>query len=150
MAKRKIYVGPADNANSTQPLLVEGKVLDAFTPGEILKQTATGLATTDKAATVFDSELLVAIEQGSHVGADITTAWVVDETGKALALRSGEFANVSVAAGNNITTKGAALSSNGDGTLKIAVTDGTEQILAYSDEIVNVTGSPALVLVRKA
>ena len=48
-AKRKIFVGPADNANST-PLIVEGKVLDAFTPGELLKQTATGLATSDKTA----------------------------------------------------------------------------------------------------
>ncbi len=155
MAKRKIYVGPADNANSTQPLHVEGKVLDAFVPGEILKQTATGLATSDLTATVFNSECLVAPEIGAHLGADITTAYTVNETGKAIVARSGEFLNVMVAASNNITTKGVAMSHNGDGTLKIAVVPAvvgatSEQILFYSDEIINVTGSPALVRMRKA
>ena len=63
--------------------------------------------------------------------------------------------NVAVAASQNITKKGTPLSSNGDGTFKIAVTPATvgatsEQVLFYSDEIINTGGAVALVTVRKA
>lgn len=149
MPKHKIFIGPADNASTSHPLMIEGLVVDDFSPGELLVQTASGLATSTKAATVFDQEALVAIEQGAHVGADISTKWVVGETGKAVSVRSGEFANVFVATGNNLTTKGMALASNAAGLLAIAATDGSEQILFYSDEIVNVVASQ-LVTVRKA
>jgi len=155
MAKRKIFAGPADNLNSTQPLHVEGLVVDDFSPGELVEQTVAGLATTDNTATVNNTETLVAVEQGSNVGATITTKWPVGETGRALVATSGQFINVMVAVGENITIKGTAMSSNGDGTLKKAVIPATvgvtsEQILFYSNEIINVTGSPTLVEMRKA
>lgn len=149
MSRNKIYVGPADSATYKHHL-VEGLAVDAIAPGTLVKQTAAGLATSDKLATVFDSEALVAIEQGAHVGAEIDTPYTVGDTAMAAQARSGEFFLVSVAAGQNITSKGVGLSSNGDGSLKIAATDGTEQILFYSDEIVNTGGAAALVLVRKA
>lgn len=149
MSRNKIYVGAADCATYKHHL-VEGLAVDAIVPGTLVKQTAAGLATSDKAATVFDSEALVAIEQGAHVGAEIDTPYTVGDTAMAAQARSGEFFLVSVAAGQNITSKGVGLSSNGDGSLKIAATDGTEQILFYSDEIVNTGGAAALVLVRKA
>ena len=57
--------------------------------------------------------------------------------------------SIIVASGNNITKKGVALTRNGSGKLQIAATDGSEQILAYSDEVVNVT-SDALVRVYVA
>lgn len=149
MSRNKIYVGAADSATYKHHL-VEGLAVDAIVPGTLVKQTAAGLATSDKLATVFDSEALVAIEQGAHVGAEITTAYTIGDTAMAAQARSGEFFLVSVAAAQNITSKGVGLSSNGDGSLKIAATDGTEQILFYSDEIVNTGGAAALVLVRKA
>lgn len=149
MSRNKIYVGAAD-CGAFKHHLVEGLAVDAIVPGTLVKQTASGLATSDKAATVFDSEALVAIEQGAHVGADINTPYTIGDTAMAAQARSGEFFLVSVAAAQNITSKGAGLSSNGDGSLKIAATDGTEQILFYSDEIANTGGSAALVLVRKA
>jgi hypothetical protein len=62
---------------------------------------------------------------------------------------SGQFFNVLVATGQNITRAGVPLSSNADGTLKIAATDGTEKILCFSDEIVN-TAAVTLVRVRFA
>ena len=73
----------------------------------------------------------------------------------AIKLRSGEFANVLVADGNNILASGVPLSLNGAGLLKIAVTPATvgvtsEQVLCYSDEIINVSGADALVRVRVA
>lgn len=149
MAKRKIWVGPADGANC-KPLIVEGLVVDDFAAGELLEQTASGLQTSDNAATVFNSECIVAQEIGASIGGDIDTLATVGDTGFGIVVRSGEFANVRVATTQNITTKGTAMSSNGDGTLKIAATDDSQQILFYSDEIVNVTVAGTLVRMRKA
>ena len=72
-------------------------------------------------------------------------AWVINESMQAVEFRSGEFGCVRVAAGQNITKRRTALSSNGNGTLKIAATGGTEEILCYSDEIINTGGAAALV-----
>lgn len=138
MGIRKIWVGQADGPNE-KPLLEEGLVVDAFLPGTLVVKGTAGLATSTKSATVFNSEALVAIEQGANVGAVITTPWVVGETGKAIQVLSGQSVAIRVAAGNNITAPRTALSSNGDGTFKIAATDGTEQILFYADQVVNVT-----------
>ena len=149
MSRNKIWLGPADGSNA-KALLVEGAAVDAIVPGSLVVRSASGLATSGLAATVFNSETIVAQEQGSHVGAVITDAYTIGETAKGVKARSGEFLLVRVAASQNITSKGVALSSNGDGTLKIALTDGTEQILFYSEEIVNTGGSVALVVVSKA
>jgi len=148
MAKRKIHLGPADG--SAKALYVEGLAVDAFLPGTLLKQTASGLATSDIADAAFNSECIVAKEISESEGGTITTAYTIGDTAKGVVVRSGEFANVRVAASQNITSAGTALASNGDGTLKIAATDGTDQVLFYSDEIVNTGASVALVTVRKA
>ena len=143
MAKRKIWLGPLDNGVNG-PLYVEGLVVDAFTAGELLRRTSSGLATSNIGATAFNNEISEA------EGGNITTPATVGDTGKAISVRSGEFVNASVGASENITSKGVALSAKGDGTLKIAVTDGSEQILFYSDEIINTGAAVALVQVRKA
>lgn len=149
MAKHKIYLGPADSA-SYHALRVEGLADDAILPGSLVKRTATGLATSDKAATAFDSEVIVAEEYGAHVDHGVDDTYTVGDTALAVDVRSGEFVNVRVATGNNILSKGTGLSSNGDGQFKIAATDGTEQILLYADEVVNVTADNTLVKARKA
>ena len=64
-------------------------------------------------------------------------------------------ANVIVVDGEDITARGVPLSLNGAGKLKIAVTPATvgvtsEQVLAYSDEIIDTTGADAVVRVRVA
>ena len=155
MAKRKIWLGPLDNGVNGPLLGSPGLVVDAFTAGELLVRTATGYATASAAATVFGAELLIAPEISESEGGLITTAYTVGDTVEPIVVRSGEFVNVAVAAGQNITSKGTPLSSNGDGTLKIAVTPATvgatsEQVLAHSDEIINTGGAVALVTVRKA
>tara|TARA_R100000544_G_C2182737_1_gene37709 strand:+ start:40 stop:489 length:450 start_codon:yes stop_codon:yes gene_type:complete len=149
MAKNTIYLGPADSANC-HALRVEGLAVDAVLPGSLVTQTAAGIATSAKAATAFDSQVLVAEEYGSHVDQGVNDAYTIGDVALSVNLRSGEFANVRVATGNNITTKGTALSSNGDGQFKIAATDGTEQILMYADEVVNVAANNTLVKARKA
>lgn len=133
-----IYLGPIDQFRHA--LLVEGAAVDGFLPGTVVKRTAAGLATTDKLDANFSSELLVAIEKGDGEGQSVTTAYTVGDTALAAKLRSGEMAYVRVATAQAITSKGTALASNGDGTLKIAATDGTDQILFYSEEIVTTSG----------
>ena len=146
--KRVIYVGPADGANH-KPLNVEGKAISAATlPGTVVQQVATGLQTNAQAAIVFGGLLLVA-DKDEQRTRSVDDAWTQDENLVAIQPRSGEFVNILVASGNNITTRNTALTRNGAGLLAIAATDGTEDIVAYSDEIVNVTAD-ALVRCRIA
>ena len=146
MAKQKIYLGQADG--SATPTLVEGLAVDAIVPGSLVERGASGLSTCNNAATVFNTEALVAQELGSGRGAEITTAYTIGDTAQAVNVKSGEFVNVRVATGQTIVV-GTALSSNGDGTLKVAATDGTQQILFYAEEAVTTSGV-TLVTVSKA
>jgi len=141
----KIYAGPA--GMFTSPLEVEGKAVDAFLPGTLLKRTASGLETSDIAATAFNSELLVAKEIEQSQGGTITTPVTIGDTAEGIKVRSGEMVYAFVAAGNNITAKGLGLASNGDGTLKLAAADDSEQVLFNAEQVINVTGSAQLVLV---
>lgn len=131
------------------PKAQEGIALDAgILPGSLVDFGATGINQNADAATVFGQQMLVADYDFLAAG-DVDTAWTQNETMVARHLKSDRRANVLVATGQNITAVGTPLSSNGDGALKIALTDGTEKILAYSDEIVNTTAA-TLVRVRGA
>ena len=97
MAKQKIYLGQADG--SATPTIVEGLAVDAILPGSLVERSASGLSTSNNAATVFNSECLVAQEIGSGRGAEITTAYTIGDTAQAVKVKSGEFVNVRVATG---------------------------------------------------
>lgn len=126
----------------------EGAALDAgILPGSLVKFGATGINQSTDAAIVFGSPLLVA-DYDMLAAGTTDDAWTQNENMISRQVESGKRANVLVAAGNNITALNVGLSSNGDGTLKIAATDGTEQVLCTSDEIINVAGAAALVRVR--
>jgi hypothetical protein len=144
--KRVIYVGPADDANH-KPLNVEGVAAAAIAPGTVLKQTTTGLAASDIAATVFGQLFLVA-DKDQLRSRSVDDSWTADENMVAIQPRSGEFMNVLVATGQNLDP-GTALTRNGAGLLIIAATDGTVEIVAYSDEDVTTTATQ-LVRVRVA
>ncbi len=154
IGKRLIYVGPADGSNH-KPLNVEGKSITASVlPGTIVEAVATGLQLNASAATLFGQELLVADKDQMRT-LSVDDAWTQDENMVAIKARSGEFLNVLVADGNNILATGTPLSLDGSGVLKIAVTPATvgatsEQVLCYSDEIINVSGADALVRIRVA
>jgi len=147
--KRKIWVGPADGP-SCKPLLMEGLAVDAFLPGTIVERTTSGLQTSSKDATVFGQEALVAVEYGAHTDSTVDTAYTIDDVAEAALVRSGEFVNVLIADGNNITELGAPITSNGAGRGALAAIDGSEFILFYSDEVINVSGADALVRCIKA
>jgi len=146
MAKRKIWAGPADGANC-KPLIVEGLVVDDFAAGELLVQSASGLATSALASTVLGQEAIVAHEIGAGIGGTIDTLATVGDTGFGIAVRSGEFVNVRSAIAN-YTSKGAALTSNGNGQVKIA--GAADDKIFYIDEIINVTVAGTLIRARKA
>lgn len=146
IGKRKIYVGPADGAND-KPLNIEGKAIAAIAPGTILKRVATGLDANDVAATVFGQQLIVADKDQMRTKT-VDDNWTINENMVGIALRSGEFANLLVATGQTLIA-GDALSRNGAGLLKKALTDGTEEIVAFADEAIT-TAATTLVAVRVA
>ena len=152
IGKRTIYVGPADGSNH-KPLNVEGLAVAATAPGTIVESVAAGLQINAAAATLFGQELMVA-DKDQMRSKSVDDSWTIAENMVAIKPRSGEFINVFVAAGNNLTARGVPLSLDGSGMLKIAVTPAvvgatSEQVLAYSDEIVNVAAD-ALTRVRVA
>lgn len=154
IGKRVIYVGPADGSNH-KPLNVEGVILTASVlPGTILEGSSTSLATNVNPATTFGQELIVA-DKDQQRSRSVDDVWAQNETIVAIKARSGDFLNILVADGNDITAQGVPLSLNGAGLLKIATVPATvgatsEQVLCYSDEIINVSGADALVRIRVA
>lgn len=141
--KRAIFVD-----GCTLPV-IEGVATAAVRPGALVELSAAGLAENNNAATVFGTMPVFAdynMLQAKPVG----TSWAIGENVICRQLEQGKIANVLVAASQNITSRGVGLSSNGAGALKIALTNGTEHIVAYSDEIINTGGSVALVRVRGA
>jgi len=132
------------------PCAQEGNALDAdILPGMLVKQAATGINKSTEAATVFGSQFLIA-DYDMLAAGYVDDAWTLNENMIARQLPRDMRANVRVATGQNITAVGIGLSSNGDGSLKIAATDGTEEIKCVSDEIINVTVANTLVRVRGA
>jgi hypothetical protein len=68
---------------------------------------------------------------------------------QAISPRDGEFFNVVLASGNNVTALDVPLTVNGAGKLAIAASDGTVPVLFYAKEILNAV-SDSLILVQKA
>jgi len=127
----------------------EANALDSdIKPGMSVAFAATGVDKNAEASTVFGTPLYIADKAMLSAGTvDDTYATGANVIARQLA--SGECANVRVAVAN-LTKQGMGLTSNGDGTMKNAATDGTDYITCYSDEIINVTVAGTLVRVRGA
>jgi len=138
IGKRVIYRGPADYGDN-KPLTVEGVAVAAVLPGTILKQTASGLDANDVASTVFGQQFIIA-DKDQMRSKSVDDAWTISENMVALRARPGENYNALVATAQTLI-KGDALSRNGAGLLKKAVTDGTEEIVGYADEAITTSGT---------
>ena len=143
IGKRVIYVGPADSANS-KPLTVEGEATEAgILPGAVVDYAAAsaGLELMDDAATVFGKPLLVA-NKDEHASESVDTAWTINENMIAIKPRSTEMLNVLVITAQALV-RGTALTRSAatPGSLVIAATDGTEQVLCFADEVVTTTAT---------
>ena len=151
IGKRVIFVGPADDSNH-KPLNVEGVATESgILPGAVLDYAAAsaGLELMDDAATVFGKPLLVA-DKDQQRSLSVDDAWTISENMVGMQPRSGEFFNVLVVTAQALV-KGTALtrSAGTPGALVIAATDGTEEILCFSDEALTTSGTQ-LVCVRIA
>lgn len=138
IGKRVIYAGPVDGANH-KPLNIEGVAVAAVLPGTVLKQTTSGLDANDIAATVFGEQLIVA-DKDQQRSKSVDDAWTINENMVAIAPRSGEFLNVLVVTAQ-VLERGSPMSRNGAGLLKLALTDGTEEIVCFSDETITTSGT---------
>ena len=136
--KRVIYVGPADGPFD-KPRNVEGKALAAIAPGTVVEDAATGLQANASAATVFGKPFLIA-DKDQQRAKSVDDAWTINENMVAIHPRSGEIVNALVATGQALVKK-TALTRNGAGLLVIAATDGTVEIVAYSDEVVTTSAT---------
>ena len=134
--KRVIFVGPADGSNH-KPLNVEGVATEAVPPGSVVDFAAAdaGLELADDAATVFGKLFMVA-DKDQQRSKSVDDAWTINENMVAIQPRSGEFVNVLVITGQAVL-KGLPLSRSATpGALKLALTNGTEEIELYADETV--------------
>lgn len=130
-----------------QPEAVEGVALQAdILPGMMVTPTAAGYNKNAKASTVFGFQPLFADKDLIRM-TSVDTVLVQNENMVARPLAANESANVLVATGQTINAPRLPLASNGDGSLKLAATDGTDYVVAYSDEIITTTAA-TLVRVR--
>jgi len=119
-------------------------VADAgITPGMFCEKTATGCKVHATAGARINGRL-VAIEDDMQ-GKGITDAYVATDIVRLRALRTGNVVNA-ILAGSQTVTKALELTSNGDGTLKIAGTGDT--VVAIAEEAVTTTGAVARILVE--
>lgn len=144
MAKNVIWAGPADQANAS-PMTVEGLAVQALLPGSLVAVDASGMDYSDADATV-DTDLLVVREVGENYGKKITEAWTINENAIAVRPRSGEFVNVRLAASQTVVY-GSPLTSNGDGTFKVA-TPATDVVHLYAREAVTTGAGVTTTLVK--
>lgn len=144
--KRTVHVGRADGAES-HPIIIEDVATTAIKPGAFLAWSGSGVAASPVAATVFGQMPLIAdasrIEQN-----DIDTDYAISDRVYAFQPQRGELYNVRMATGQ-VLIRGSALSRAGTtGRLKLALTNGTEEIVAYSDEALTTAANDQLVRVR--
>lgn len=148
--KRVIWAGPVDGSNS-KPLNVEGVATEAsILPGSVVDYAAAsaGLELADDTASTFGKIFLVA-DKDQQRTKSVDDAWTIAENMVAIQPRSGEFINVLVIT-TQVLLKGLPLArSSTPGALKLAATDGTDEIECYADEAVTTTATQ-LVRVRMA
>ena len=141
--KRLIFSGgmtlPATESNAGTATIL---------PGMSVIHTATTLTDNTNASTVFGYPHLFA-DYDMLAAKTVDDLWAVGENLVARELPQGEPASLLVAAGNNITARGVALTSDGTGLLKIANTADLDYVLCYSDEIFNAVAD-SLVRVKGA
>lgn len=143
--KRLIYVGPADGSNH-KPLNAEGVALEAdILPGMLVayEATGTGLEKVATAATDFGFDMKVA-DKDQQRSRSVDDLWPINENMVAIKPRSGEFVNVLAAAGTYVV--GQPITHVTGGLASGATTDGTNQIIGFSDEAITLAASGLLLI----
>lgn len=147
IAKRTIYVGAADSANS-KPLNIEGLAVAATKPGSIVGVSASGLTKLTDSTGDYKKQVLVA-DKDQMRSKSVDTDWTIAESMVAIAPRSGDFMNCLVITAQTIVVGAPLARSATAGALKLADGTGTDEIVGYADETVTTTATQ-LVAVRIA
>lgn len=145
--KQTIYVAPADGGVH-KPLTVEGIAVAATPAGTVVGQNASGLTAVTDATGDFTQQFLVA-DKDQQRSKTVADSWAINENMVAIAPRSGETINVLTITGQAIVVGAPMARSATAGALKLAATDGTDEIVGYADETVT-TAATQLVRVRVA
>lgn len=133
MSKRLIYIGTADGKNH-KPLRMGGVALETpIIPGSLvlIRPDGTGIELDFNVSTDFGIPLIIA-DKDQNRSKSITDTWILGENMVAILPRSGELMNILT---NNGVAKGDALARDDAAGLKKALTDGSEMIVAYADEV---------------
>lgn len=143
MAKNTIFVGCIER----QPTVVESKTsVGTIKPGHLLNRSSGSfvLTATDGEANALYIADLNTMKQGGT-----EDLWASGDTVKAFYPAPGELYHVRSAIAN-YTAVDTPLTVNAAGQVRVALTNGTEEIVAYVDEVINVTVADTLVRVRMA
>lgn len=140
-----VFSGPTTDA---MPIKREAKVASGQTilPGALVTLSSDEFinhATAGQGGDIMVAEMNL-IEQKS-----VTEALTVGQTSEAFVPVPGQTFNLILAASQTIT-KGEALASNGDGSVKSSATDGTETVLFIAEEAITTTGATARIRARAA
>lgn len=143
MAKNTVFAGSVDH----QPTIVEARAsTGTIKPGHLLNRVSGQFALT---ATNGESGALYIADLNSMKQGGIDDAYTSGDTVKAFYPKAGELYHVRSAVAN-YTAVDTPLTVNAAGQVRVALTDGTEEIVAYVDEVINVTVADSLVRVRMA
>jgi|6_EtaG_2_1085325.scaffolds.fasta_scaffold00556_17 hypothetical protein len=136
-----ILISPADGQQIVREKLAGG----AITPGHLLERSSSTWVVHANAGK--NSQRIFALENVANAEG-IADAYASGESVRGLYAQSGMLVNALVAATATAITEGAALESDGDGTLRIATTDAAtddtqrEAVVGYANEAVdNSTGT---------
>lgn len=146
MAKNTIFAG--DVGNSYRPRQQEAKTTQAdILPGMLVVRSSGSFvkhATAGQGGDFFIAKENSAAQEGvdvTYANGDTVFAYQPDPN---------QLFNIAIAASQNITAVGTPITSNGAGYGRIALTTGAEEVLFYTEEIVNVSTAGTLVRCRVA
>jgi hypothetical protein len=142
MPKNTVFAGSVEH----QPTIVEARAAAGnIRPGQLVTRTAGQFALT---ANAQPGALYIADLNSMRQGG-IDELYASGDTVKAFYPKAGELFHVRSAVAN-YTAVDTPLTCNAAGQVRIALTNGTEEIVAYVDEVINVTVADSLVRVRMA
>lgn len=143
MAKNTVFVARATDNTPPESEALAGAA--GILPGMLLIKSAGEFIQHNVAG---EGGMAYIANMNASVQGQINDAYADGETVNAYEPRPHDYYHVRIAVGQNITAKDTPLTSNGDGYLRVALTNGTEEVIAYADEIADFTSESGLLRVK--
>lgn len=143
MAKNLVFVARAKDTLPPQTEALAGAA--GILPGMLLIKSSGALIPHNVDG---QSGMAYIANLNATVQDQIDDVYTNGETVNAFEPRPHDYFHMRIASGVNITAKDTPLTSNGDGYLRIALTDGTEEVVAYADEVADFSSAAGLLRVK--